>query len=106
ETAVGDSKGGVAFDLYSGVGLFTLPLARRFEKVVAVEEHPSSSAMCRRNLENAGLNNAIAIKRNVRTFLEQNRTRDVDLVLLDPPRSGTEKGVVTAIAKLRPHAIS
>ena len=27
ETAIGDAKGGIAFDLYSGVGLFTLPLA-------------------------------------------------------------------------------
>jgi 23S rRNA (uracil1939-C5)-methyltransferase len=106
DAAVGNVGGGIAFDLYSGVGLFTLPLARRFEKVLAVEEHHASSAMCRRNLENARLENALAITRSVQRFLADNRTRDVDLVLLDPPRAGTEKGVIRMIADLKPQAIS
>lgn len=106
ETALGDLKGGIAFDLYSGVGLFTLPLARRYEKVLAVEEHPASSAMCRRDLENAGLDNTVAVTRGVKEFLADNRTRQVDLVVLDPPRAGTEKGVVRAIADLAPREIS
>jgi 23S rRNA (uracil1939-C5)-methyltransferase len=106
ETAIGDANGGIAFDLYSGVGLFTLPLGRRFEKVVGVEEHSASSEMCRRNLEKAGLRNAVAIGRSVQRFLADNRTRDVDLVLLDPPRSGSEKGVIRMIAELGPREIS
>lgn len=106
DAAVGGAKGGVAFDLYSGVGLFTLPLARRFEKVLAVEEHPASSEMCLRNIENAGLTNANAVTRSVAEFLRINRTRDIDLVLLDPPRAGTEKGVIKMIADLGPREIS
>jgi 23S rRNA (uracil1939-C5)-methyltransferase len=106
DAALGEKRGGVAFDLYSGVGLFTLPLSRRFEKVIAVEEHPDSSAMCRRNLENAGLDNAIAVTRSVGSFLSANRTSDVDLVVLDPPRAGTEKGVIRMLVELRPREIS
>jgi len=106
EAAVGEAKGGIAFDLYSGVGLFTLPLGRRFEKVLAVEEHPASSEMCRRNIEDAGLANAKAVTRSVAEFLRINRTRDIDLVLLDPPRAGTEKGVIKLIADLGPREIS
>ena len=105
-TAVGDSKGGIAFDLYSGVGLFTLPLARRFKTVLAVEEHPAASAMCRRNLDHADLGNAKAVTRGVKEFLADNRTREVDFVLLDPPRVGTEKGVIKMLTKLRPRQIS
>jgi len=30
EAAIGDSSGEKAIELYSGVGLFTLPLSRRF----------------------------------------------------------------------------
>lgn len=106
EAAVGDATGDVALDLYSGVGLFALPLARAFTKVLAVEEHPASSAMCRRNLENASFHDATAITRSVRRFLTENRTRDVDLVILNPPRAGTEKGVLRMIAELHPRAIS
>jgi 23S rRNA (uracil1939-C5)-methyltransferase len=106
EAAIGGLTGGTAFDLYCGVGLFTLPLARTFQRVIGVEEHPAAAAFAKQNLENAGLTNAKAVTRSVRSFLADNRTSNVGLVLLDPPRSGTKKGVVTAIAKLKPKFIS
>jgi 23S rRNA (uracil1939-C5)-methyltransferase len=49
--ASGDAKGNTAVDLYCGVGLFTLPLARRFARVIGVEAHPHAAEFARRNLE-------------------------------------------------------
>jgi len=48
-----DAKGRTAIDLYCGVGLFTLPLARLFARVVGVEAHPCAAEFARRNLESA-----------------------------------------------------
>jgi 23S rRNA (uracil1939-C5)-methyltransferase len=50
--ALDDASGESALDLYSGVGLFTLPLSRQFKKVVAVESNPTAVRFARRNLQN------------------------------------------------------
>jgi len=49
--AIGEAKGKIAVDLYCGVGLFTLPIARRFERVTGVEANPKATEFARRNLE-------------------------------------------------------
>ncbi len=104
--AIGDLAGGTAYDLYSGVGLFTLPLARRFEKVVSVEESPNAAEFARRNIENTRLTNVDFVQSSVAAYLRDNLETKVDLLLLDPPRSGTEKWTIPSIIKLRPQNIS
>ena len=42
--AIRDAHGTTAVDLYCGVGLFTLPLARRFERVTGVEANARARA--------------------------------------------------------------
>jgi 23S rRNA (uracil1939-C5)-methyltransferase len=101
-------SGETALDLYAGVGLFTLPLARRFERVVAIEGNPASSAYARRNLSDAGLTNARVETGSVGALLAHNAERlgRADFVLLDPPRAGAEPEAVRAIINLSPRQIS
>ena len=106
ETAIGESKGGLAYDLYSGVGLFTLPLARRFESVVSVEANLHAATFAERNIENARLSNVQLVESSVAAFLREGPHAAVDLLLLDPPRSGTEKATIPSILRLRPRNIS
>lgn len=105
ETAIGDLSGGTALDLYCGVGLFALPLARRFETVVGVEENRLATDFAIKNAERAGLHNVEFVSRSVGAYLASLKASP-DLILLDPPRSGTEKQTISAIIKLRPKQIS
>ncbi|NOT47300.1 MAG: class I SAM-dependent RNA methyltransferase [Acidobacteria bacterium] len=106
DAAIGESEGGHALDLYCGVGLFSLPLARRFAHVTGVEGNEASVKFAERNARNAELDNLKFFNDGVAEFLSAREIGETDLVLLDPPRSGTEKSVIEAIIKLRPINIS
>src|SRR5215510_12165174 len=90
EVALTDAAGERALDLYSGVGLFTLPLSRRFESVVAVEANTAAARFARRNLQHAGLTNARVATATVTDWFRSASDDAVDFVLLDPPRAGAE----------------
>jgi 23S rRNA (uracil1939-C5)-methyltransferase len=105
----GTAEGGdIALDLYSGVGLFALPLARRFKQVVAVEGNPASARFARRNLSDATLPNARVETSPVGEWLARHAEElgRADFVLLDPPRAGAEPEAVRGIISLRPRHIS
>ena len=106
EAAGGDGE--TALDLYSGVGLFTLPLARRFSRVVAVEGNAPASEYARRNLADAELTNATVETSTVGDWLARNSRslERVAFILLDPPRAGADTETVRGIIRLRPRRIS
>ena len=106
ESAIGRVTGGTALDLYSGVGLFALPLARKFEKVIGVEDNARAVEYARRNAGKAGLSNLDFVTESVRTFLRKPAAGRVDLVLLDPPRAGAENDTIRNIIALAAPQIS
>ncbi|MBL8724586.1 MAG: class I SAM-dependent RNA methyltransferase [Planctomycetes bacterium] len=87
--ALGDERGGVAFDLYAGVGLFSLPLSRRFERVVAVEDERRACTLGRVNAKTNGCSNVTYLRATTEQFLRDHKERP-DLVLMDPPRLGAK----------------
>ncbi len=104
--AIGEAKGTVAIDLYCGVGLFTLPLARRFTRVIGVETNERAARFSQRNLEMAQLTNAHVVTADVGAWLADPEIADeVDLLLLDPPRTGAENKVISGILSLKPSQI-
>ena len=105
DAVAGDTHGTLALDLYAGVGLFALPLARRFERVIAVEANPPAAADLNRNARAAGLMNASAVKSKASDFLRRYAQGRPDLVVLDPPRAGAEPETLRLIARLAPDRI-
>jgi 23S rRNA (uracil1939-C5)-methyltransferase len=71
DAAIGEACGETAIELYCGVGLFTLPLARRFTHVVGVEADNAAAKFARDNLANAGLGNAEVANQDVADWLEE-----------------------------------
>lgn len=106
ETATRGASGAAALDLYCGVGLFTLPLAKKFERVVGVEANGKAIDFAERSVQNARIENVRLVREDVREWLSQNRTETVDFVLLDPPRAGTEKEIVESLLAIKPDEIS
>jgi 23S rRNA (uracil1939-C5)-methyltransferase len=106
--ALSDAQGETALDLYCGVGLFTLPLARRFKQVVGVESNPVATRFARRNVELAALENTRIHTAAVSDWITTATVGDArcDFVLLDPPRAGAESAVIRGILKLEPSQIS
>ncbi|HJU56584.1 MAG TPA: class I SAM-dependent RNA methyltransferase [Pyrinomonadaceae bacterium] len=106
--ATRDARGDTAVDLYCGAGLFTLPLARRFARVFGVEANSAAIHFARRNLTDAGLDNATFEISKVGDWLKKTNTglAPTDFLLLDPPRAGAEEGAVDGILVLRPRHIA
>ena len=106
ETAIGDANGDVALDLYCGVGLFSLPLAKRFGQVFAVEGNQTSIEFARKNAGKAGLK-IFAETALVGEWLQKNTEKfgKIDFVLLDPPRAGAEKTTIENLIRLKPKEI-
>jgi 23S rRNA (uracil1939-C5)-methyltransferase len=92
------SAGEVALDLYAGAGLFTLPLARSFAQVIAVESSQTSQS----DLAYNSPANVRTVRATVEQYLNNIPSKlSPDLVVLDPPRSGLGERVVRGLAALR-----
>ncbi|MCE3285237.1 MAG: SAM-dependent methyltransferase, partial [Steroidobacteraceae bacterium] len=80
-------------DLFCGLGNFSLPLARRAGRVVAVE---GDAGLVRRARANAGRNHVTNVEFHVANLFEDVvglpwSRRAYDCVLLDPPRAGAQQ---------------
>ncbi len=104
-TVTVEQSGSLALDVYAGVGLFTLPLARSFRQVVAVESNPKSVADLRASAKAYGLENIRPVAETAFDFLRRFARVEPDLVVLDPPRGGVEAPTLKLLAGLRPRRI-
>ena len=99
QSVVGGKKGSLALDLYAGVGFFSLPLAKAFERVICVDANLAAMRDLRNNAEAAGVT---ITSHNVHTeeFLKKFNEKP-DLIVLDPPRSGLGQAAAATLAELQ-----
>ena len=105
QSAVEGAAGDSALELYAGVGLFSLALARQFREVTAVESGSGAVRDLEFNAARAGLANLRAEKRTTEEYLAS-LDRAPEFVLLDPPRAGLGKTVVARLSELAPRRVT
>jgi len=97
-----------AWDLYGGAGLFAAALAERVGqagRVTLVESAPDAVAAARDNL--ADLTCVEVVSAKVETALARRRVAGpVDVVVLDPPRTGAGARVVEALTRSGARAVA
>jgi tRNA/tmRNA/rRNA uracil-C5-methylase (TrmA/RlmC/RlmD family) len=92
-------------DLYSGYGLFALCLAENVHSVMGVEIAADSVASAIANSKRQKVANVRFVRSDITSETIPRlmaQTRQQDVVLLDPPRSGTGEAVIECIAARKP----
>jgi len=92
----------VVADAYAGVGTFAALLADSVGKVIAIEESAPAIEAAKKAL--AGLDNVELICARAELLLPTLEQK-VDVVILDPPRSGCLPEALAAVTKFRPRRV-
>jgi len=96
-----DVKGcGEILELFSGIGTFTLDLARIAARVYAVEENEIAVKIAGMNLKENGVKNVELINERAERVSVK-----YDYVVLDPPRTGLSYKLVKRLRKAKPKRI-
>ncbi len=108
EHALGPETGdeqGTAYDLFAGVGLFSLPLARRFDRVIAVEGDRIANRFAKKNARLNGIKNLTIERQSVESWIRLLPPKRA-LVIVDPPRLGLTHQVRRALVERRPRRLT
>lgn len=84
-------------DLYAGIGMFGLSYQSRAAQVTCVERSPESVSDARHYVTEHGLNHVEVREAKVSEVISEVLVPGVDVVILDPPRSGCPGQVIDAL---------
>jgi 23S rRNA (uracil1939-C5)-methyltransferase len=104
QTVIAGAKGDLALDLYAGVGFFTLPLTKTFQRVVSVDANLSATRNLRENADTAD-RSIVSQHMQTEQYLAT-ATEAPDFVVLDPPRAGLGQTSSQKLADLGPKEIA
>jgi 23S rRNA (uracil-5-)-methyltransferase RumA len=90
-------------DVYGGVGIFGLFLAERASEVLVVESDPLAEEACRRTAAAWGLDNVQFRAQEAESALAD--AFGLDVVIVDPPRTGLSETVIEALIAQQPDTI-
>ena len=105
QEVVGEWRGSEAFDLFAGVGFFSLPLAGLYDRVVAVEGDRTSGRYLQRNGRRARVDGLDYVHSAIESWITQLPDR-ADRVIVDPPRTGLSGKIKEYLCQRRPRLLT
>ena len=78
-----------ALDLYSGTSLWGILISNKVKEVTSIEINKEASLDAKDNIIKNKINNIKVINGDVKDYID--KFKNIDLVIVDPPRSGLDK---------------
>lgn len=103
-----NAKEKIVWDMYSGAGTFSLPLAKVAKTVIGLESLESAVEDAKFNAQLNGIENAYFIAKDLHTkniLQELSKFPNPEVMIIDPPRSGIHKNLLNAIITIKPERI-
>ena len=94
----------VVLDAYSGVGTIGLIAARNASKVISVELNKDASKNAKENAKRNSVNNIEFYCDDAGHFID-NYPDDLDIVIMDPPRKGSDEKFLSTLMRKKPKQI-
>ncbi len=101
------TKDKTVLDIYCGIGTISLSVSKNAKNVVGVEIVPDAIKNAKENAKKNGIENAefyVGLAEDIVPSLIEKGER-FDIVILDPPRKGSDEKTLTAILKANPEKI-
>ena len=76
-------------DLYSGISLWSILISDKVKEIISVEINKEACLNARESIKKNNISNIKVINGDVKNYID--RFKDIDLVIIDPPRSGLDK---------------
>ncbi|SEA90862.1 23S rRNA (uracil1939-C5)-methyltransferase [Thalassobacillus cyri] len=94
-------------DAYCGIGTISLIASRKAGKVIGVELNKDAVRDAIRNSKRNGVKNARFYQGDAGEFMVQMAARGekADVVIMDPPRSGSDEAFLSSVVKLQPKRV-
>ena len=97
-----DPKGNeIVYDMYSGVGTFSVAIGNYVKKIVGVEVEKEAVELYKENMKINGIKNYDIMHSRV----EDLNKVEGDIFIFDPPRSGINKKIIKLVNKSKPKKI-
>lgn len=97
----------IVFDAYCGIGTIGLIASKNAKNVIGVEQNKQAFQDAIRNAKMNNIKNATFINADASDFMVEmaNRKEHVDVLFMDPPRSGSDQKFIDSLAVLKPKKI-